>query len=133
MNGNYIIIMRGSTAIAGTTAQEIETDSTLIERSSPASSQWSEFITGRKEWSVTVNYLLLSAGSYSHTASGITYSTNGLRDILNVGSTYTLVIRDRSGSNTVTGSAILTKARQTYKRGSLVKGSFTFKGTGSLW
>lgn len=133
MNGNYIIIMRGSTAIAGTTAQDIETSNNVIERSSPSSSTWREFIRGRSEWSVNVSYLLLSASNYSHTAGGITYASGGLRDVLNVGSTYTLVIRDRTGSNTVTGSAILVKAKQTYQRGSLVKGSFTFRGTGSLW
>lgn len=118
INGNNIIIKKGDTAIAGTRSHEIEVDGDLIEIASPSTGAWRSYITGRKSWSVNVSYLVPAAAN--------------VRDILTVGTSYTLVISDRNNSNTVTGTAILTKCKQTYTRGNLVQGSFVFQGTSSL-
>ena len=126
MNGNNIIITQGGLAIAATRSHEIQVESELIEISSPTSGVWREYIAGRKDWSVNVNVLVLgTAATQSATSSNIT-------DVLKVGNRYTLVIKDRSNTYSMTGDAILTVCRQTYTRGNLVQGTFQFKGTGAL-
>ena len=85
INGNNVLIYRNGTAIAGTISNEIQTGAELIEISSPTSGQWKEYIAGRKSWSVNVSYLILA--------------NNGVRDLLNVGSSYTLKIRGRNATD----------------------------------
>ena len=118
MNGNSIIILKDGTAIAGAKTHDINTSAGTIETSSPNHGEWRTFEPERKEWSVSVSYLVLTAV--------------GIRDVLQVGGVYTIIIRNRSNTSSLTGSAILTQCRQTYTRGNLVQGSFTFKGTGAL-
>lgn len=120
LKGNNILIYRNGTAIAGTVSNEIQTGAELIEISSPTSGQWKEYITGRKSWSVNVSYLVLA--------------NDGVRDLLNVGATFTLKFRGRNAvDNTgVTGTAILKSCKITATKGNLVQGSFQFQGTSSL-
>lgn len=120
INGNNVLIYRNGTAIAGTISNEIQTGAELIEISSPTSGQWKEYITGRKSWSVNVSYLILA--------------NNGVRDLLNVGTSYTLKIRGRNATDDtgVVGTGILKSCKITATRGNLVQGSFTFQGTSSL-
>lgn len=120
INGNNIIITKGGTAIAATKSHEIQSGCELIEISGPTQGSWREYIVGRKEWSINVNYLLLEN------------SRNNVRDVLQVGNSVTLVIKDRDNNYSVTGTAICTTCKQTYTRGNLAVGSFTFKGTGAL-
>ena len=120
INGNNIIITKGGTAIAATKSHEIQSGCELIEISGPTEGSWREYIAGRKEWSINVNYLLLEN------------SRNNVRDVLQVGNIVTLVIKDRSNSYSVTGTAICTACKQTYTEGNLAVGSFSFKGTGAL-
>ena len=118
INGNNIIVYQGSTAIAGTRSNEIETDCEVIEISSSTQGEWREYIKGRKEWGVTTSFLV----------AGVADVTT----LLNIGTTYTLVFKGRNEESGVSGSAILTKCRITATRFNLVQGSFTFKGVGSL-
>lgn len=120
INGNNVLIYRNGTAIAGTISNEIQTGAELIEISSPTSGQWKEYIAGRKSWSVNVSYLILA--------------NNGVRDLLNVGSSYTLKIRGRNATDAtgVVGTGILKSCKITATKGNLVQGSFTFQGTSSL-
>lgn len=120
IKGNNILIYRNGTAIAGTVSNEIQTGAELIEISSPTSGQWKEYITGRKSWSINVSYLVLA--------------DNGVRDLLNVGSSYTLKFRGRNAADNtgVTGTAILKTCKITATKGNLVQGSFQFQGTSSL-
>ena len=120
INGNNVLIYRNGTAIAGTITNEIQTGADLIEISSPTSGQWKEYIAGRKSWSVNVSYLILA--------------NNGVRDLLNVGSSYTLKIRGRNATDAtgVVGTGILKSCKITATNGNLVQGSFTFQGTSSL-
>lgn len=117
VNGNNILVYLGGTAIAGLKSNEIETSCGQIEISSPNSAAWREYIADRKEWSVTTSYLVAAVGDVSQ--------------VLNVGTTYTLRFSGR-GVTGVSGQAILTKCNISATRGSLVQGSFTFKGTGAL-
>lgn len=118
MNGNNIIILKNGTAIAGTKGHKIHTSAGVIEIASDSQQDWREFRKDRKEWSISVNFLVTTAA--------------GIRDVLQVGETYTLVIRDRSNTASLTGTAICTEADEEYTKGSLVKGTFQFKGTGAL-
>ena len=118
--GNNILIYRNGTAIAGTVSNEIQSGAELIEISSPTSGQWKEYIAGRKSWSINVSYLVLAY--------------NGVRDLLNVGTTYTLKFRGRNSSDAtgVQGTAILKSCKITATKGNIVQGSFPFTGTGTL-
>lgn len=118
INGNNILIKLNGTAIAGCKSHEIQTGCETIEISSPSQGAWREYIAGRKEWSVSVSYLVPAVAN--------------LADLLTVGTTYTLVIADRANASSLSGSAILTQCKQTFTRGNLVQGSFTFQGTASL-
>lgn len=123
--GNNLFIMIGSGAqaaiIAGTKTNEIQSGSDLIEISSSTNGQWREYLAGRKEWSFTTGFLLLQ-------------NTDVLK-LLDIGTTYTISVASRTGSNTtthLTGSAILKVCRIVATVGNLVQGSFQFVGTGAL-
>lgn len=120
MNGNNIIVYQNGTAIAGAKSAEISTSAGTIEVASATSGQWREFIAGRKEWSLSCGYLITA--------------NSGVRDLLTVGSSYTIKVkaRDAADNTGVTGTAILTQCKITATRGNLVQGSFQFQGTGAL-
>lgn len=120
INGNNIIITVGGNAIAGTKSNEIQSDMETIEISSATDSQWKAFVTGRKSWSFTTNFLVLA--------------NSDVRRLLTVGTKYTIVIGARGAQSTdqVTGSAILTSCKISATRGTLAQGSFSFQGTGAL-
>ena len=125
--GNLILVYLGSTLIAGMKSNDIETDIEMIEVSSPSSGTWREYRTGRKEWKVSVNYLV-------PTNSALGNSAAALKDLLCIGNTYTLKFMSRGGdsSNGVAGSAILKTCKVSAAKGDLVTGSFTFIGNGNL-
>jgi hypothetical protein len=127
-NGNNIIVYSGGTAIAGTRSSEVQSGSELIEVSSPTQGTWRQYIAGRKEWSVTVGFLVLS-----DSALAISNKT-GIQDLLQVGNTFTIKIKERTAADSdgVTGTVILKTCKITMTRGNLVQGSFQFTGNGEL-
>lgn len=116
-NGNTLLIYANGTLIAGTKSNEIKTLCDLIETST--SSRWRSYIAGRKSWSVTVGYLVASAAA-------------GVNALLTVGGSYTISIRNRSGSTIASGAAICEEATVRAVKGSLMQGTFTFRGNGTL-
>lgn len=128
VNGNDFLVYAGGVAIAGGRSDEIKASIEMIEKSSATSGAWRNYVPKRKEWGVTCAYLVLSGSALS--ISGGT----AIRDLLQVGNTFTLVFRDRDAANDagVTGSAILKTAKISAKRGSLIQGSFEFVGNGEL-
>ena len=120
INGNNILIYYNGTAISGTKSNEIQTDTELIEISSPSSGEWKSYITGRKNWSINVSFLVLAY--------------DGVRNLLNVGNTFTIKFKGRNSSDSdgVSGFAILKNCKITAIKGNLVQGSFQFVGTGIL-
>lgn len=120
INGNDIIVLSNGTAIAASRSSEINVSCDTIETASPTQGAWRESLANRKSWSVTVSFLILENASVN------------IRDVLKVGSSYTLIVRDRSNTYSLTGSAICTQCKQTYTRGNIANGSFSFKGTGAL-
>ena len=110
----------GGTIIAGTRSNEIQTDCDMIEISNPNSGDWRQYMAGRKDWSVQTSFL-------------VTNVTN-IRQLLNIGTSYNLVFRDRNSTSgaSVSGTAILKTCKISSVRGNLVTGSFAFQGSGAL-
>lgn len=121
LNGNNILVYRDGSAIAGTKSNEIQTQCEAVEISSPDSGAWRKYIAGRKQWSVSVGFLVSSNASV-------------LSQLLNIGSTYTLRIfeRDYQNSRYVTGTAMLRTCKITATKGNLCQGSFEFVGVSAL-
>ena len=119
MNGNDILVKFNGTAIAAAKSAEITTKVDIVETASPTDGAWKDHIAGRKEWSVTVGYLVTSDA--------------GLANLLTIGNKFTLVICGRgNNATTLSGLATLTTCRITATRGNLVQGSFQFQGAGEL-
>ena len=120
INGNNIFVTLGGTIIAGTRSNEIQTDCDMIEISNPNSGDWRQYMAGRKDWSVQTSFL-------------VTNVTN-IRQLLNIGTSYNLVFRDRNSTSgaSVSGTAILKTCKISSVRGNLVTGSFAFQGSGAL-
>jgi hypothetical protein len=99
-----------------------------VEISSPSTGLWRNYITGRKSCSLTVGYLVLS-----DSALGIS-GGNGVRDLLQVGNSFTLHFKARGATdaNGVSGTFILKTVKITAQRGALVQGSFQFVLNGEL-
>lgn len=121
MNGNNVYIMADNTIIAATKSNELQVGCDTIEIASSSQQAWKEYIAGRKEWSMTVSYLVTAV------------KMSAPQSPLNIGTTYTLKFQNRNTPDDyVTGSAICTQCKITATRGNLCSGSITFKGTGAL-
>lgn len=123
INGNQIILRKyvGSSwqTIGYIRSQEPETGADMQEVSSPDQGQWRQFLAGRKEWKMTANWIV-----------GV---TNQIYWLLEVGELYQLRCIDRDNSNVyVEGYAYVEQCKITMTRGSIVQGSFVFRGTGAL-
>ena len=124
VNGNNILIgtMSGNTftAFAAVKSHDIDTMCDLLERASASQQEWKEFLPGRKEWDVNVNYLVLQDAN------------SNIEDLLRVGTTYAIRIKGRTGNYKLSGNAICRQCKQNYQRGNLSVGSFVLKGNGPL-
>ena len=132
LNGNIILVQLDGHTIAGTKTTEIQVDSELIEIASATQGTFREFIVGRKQWQVTVNYLLM----YATYQQMFTYPNASMTDALLVGNSYTLKFKNRANYYdqpiTLKGTAILRTCKITATRGNLIQGTFTFVGNGAL-
>ena len=132
LNGNIIIVQLNGNTIAGTKTTEIQVESELIEIASATQGSFREYLTGRKQWQVTVNYLLM----YATYQPMFTYPNASMTDALLVGNSYTLKFKNRANHYdqpiTLKGTAILRTCKITATRGNLIQGTFTFVGNGAL-
>lgn len=123
MTGKDIILVlsQGGTALASTAikSQDIQTEADVLEKASSSQQSWREYIAGRKGWSVTLSYLVLTSEK--------------ILDLLKVGQTFSVTIKKvDDNTNKVTGNAILKAVKQTASVGNLAQGSWQLQGTGSL-
>jgi predicted secreted protein len=122
--GNNIIIgvMNGSTftPFAAVKTHSVGSNADTIEKASATQQDWREFLSGRKDWNTSLNYLILEDAN------------SNITDLLKVGNIYTIVSKDRSGTYQVQGNAICVSCRQDYQEGNLSVGSYSFRGTGAL-
>ena len=121
MNGNNIFISANGAIVAATKSNELSTECGVIEVSSSLDGDFRHYIKGRKEWSMTVGFLVTAV------------KPTDPRNPLNVSETYTLTFENRAdSSDRVSGDAICTQCKITTVRGNLANGTITFKGTGPL-
>ena len=123
MTGKDIIVVlsQGGTALASTAikSQDIQTEADVLEKASSSQQSWREYIAGRKGWSVTLSYLVLTSDK--------------ILDLLKVGQTFSVTMKETNdNTNKVTGNAILKAVKQTASVGNLAQGSWQLQGTGAL-
>lgn len=123
MTGKDIILIlsQNNVAIASTyiRSQDLKASCATIERASSTQQEWEEHITGRKRWTLSVSYLILTAPQ--------------IKDILKAGQSFGITMQKVNDStNKVSGTAILTEVSISAAIGSLAKGNFSFLGTGPL-
>jgi hypothetical protein len=118
VKGNDIIILMNGTAIAGCKTHRLQTTCGTLEKASSTQSEWREYLKDRKGWTVTVNKLVTLVAD--------------IREVLKVGDTVTLLMKNRDGTTSLTGSAIVTAADTQFTKGNLATGSYSFLGSGPL-
>ena len=115
--GNDLIVEQGGTAIAGAKSCRISVEADTIPVSSSTDGDWTHRVAGRKDWSVSVDYLVTSAPINLHSL---------------VGTTVTVKWYKRGTNTKEGGSAILKRVEITAQRGALAKGAFVFEGAGAI-
>ena len=122
MTGKDIIVVfsQNGTALADTAikSDSIKVNADVIEKASATQQAWKEYIAGRNGWTLSTGYLVLASAK--------------IRDVLMVGQTFDVTVRPTTGNTTLTGKAIMTDCEQVYNLGNLIKGTFSFQGTGPL-
>lgn len=104
--------------IAGAKSCEINISADTIEKCSPTSGQWREYVAGRKGWTLNVSYLV---------------STGELPSSKNmVGTIVTLKMTERTNGTPIQGTAIVQEWRVVGTLGNLATGAFKFVGSGAL-
>jgi len=118
LGNNIFISLDGATVIAGTKANDIQTDSEAIPIASATQQQWEEVIAGRKSWNTSVSWLLLTNAA--------------LLRLLDTGLMVTVTIMTRDASVKLQGQALITNCHLTLTEGNLAQGSFAMRGSGPL-
>lgn len=123
MTGKDVILTlsQGGVALANTRikSQSIKSQCGVIEKASSTQQDWVEVVAGRKSWSLTVRYLVLSGSQ--------------VKDVLKVGQMFDFTMNEYgSTTNKVTGTALLSAVDAEYPTGNLAQGTFTFTGSGAL-
>lgn len=127
INGKYVVIcMRtpGSsgigTPVAGVTSDRLRVSGETIEIASATSSKWKEYLAGRKDWGINTDYLITMWDDIADNA-------------MKVGNTYAIMVIDSNNADEyLSGTVICKECVIDMRNGSLVKGSFSFQGTGPL-
>ena len=120
--GNDLILKDSSNGIvlAASKSLELNINGETIEVGRTSADMWRKFITGRKDWSISVSTLV---GSGQFTASAAM-----------IGKTYGVkfVNGQSATSAMLSGICICKQVKITEQKGSIAKGSFVFQGTGAL-
>ena len=121
-NGKDLILKDSSNGIvlAASKSLELNINGETIEVGRTSADMWRKFITGRKDWSISVSTLV---GSGQFTASAAM-----------IGKTYGVkfVNGQSATSAMLSGICICKQVKITEQKGSIAKGSFVFQGTGAL-
>lgn len=108
------------TPVAGVMSDRLRVSGETIEIASATSSKWKEFLAGRKDWGINSDYLITMWDDIADNA-------------MKVGDTYTIMVIDSNNADEyLSGTVICTECVIDMRNGSLVKGSFSFQGTGPL-
>ena len=120
VHGKKLIITVGGSAIAGAKSCEINIQCDDIEVASATQGKWREFLSGRKDWSVTCGHLLPASGTPLKSSAAM------------VGTKVVLSIQTDMTGDILTGSAIVKTWRASGAVGNLATGAFSFRGSGAL-
>lgn len=120
VHGKKLIITVDGSAIAGAKSCEINIQCDDIEVASATQGKWREFLSGRKDWSVTCGHLLPASGTPLKSSAAM------------VGTKVILSIHTDMTSDILTGSAIVKTWRASGAVGNLATGAFSFRGSGAL-
>ena len=123
MTGKDVILTlsQNGVALANTKikSQSIKAQCAVLEKASSTQQDWVEVVAGRKSWTLTVRYLVLSGSQ--------------VKDVLKVGQTFSITMQEYgSSTNIVTGTALLSGVDAEYPTGNLAQGTFTLTGSGAL-
>ena len=120
--GNDLILKDSSNGIvlAASKSLELNINGETIEVGRTSGEMWRQFITGRKDWSISVSTLV---GSGQFTASAAM-----------IGQTYGVKFVDGQSATAalLSGTCICKQVKISVQKGSIAKGSFVFQGTGAL-
>ena len=120
--GNDLILKDSSNGIvlAASKSLELNINGETIEVGRTSGEMWRQFITGRKDWSISVSTLV---GSGQFTASAAM-----------IGKRYGVKFVDGQSATAalLSGICICKQVKITEQKGSIAKGSFVFQGTGAL-
>ena len=120
--GNDLILKDSCNGIvlAASKSLELNINGETIEVGRTSAEMWRKFITGRKDWSISVSTLV---GSGQFTASAAM-----------IGKTYGVKFVDGQSATAalLSGICICKQVKITEQKGSIAKGSFVFQGTGAL-
>jgi hypothetical protein len=123
INGNQVILKKLVNnqwqTIGYIRSQEPTTQADMLEVSNPNQGAWREFLSGRKGWTMTANWIV-----------GV---SSQIYWLLESGEKYKLRCVDRYNSSVyIEGFAYIDTCRITMMRGNICQGSFHFTGTGPL-
>lgn len=104
-NGNNILIYVNGAMVAGTRSDEVQSGCDTIEIANPTSGDWQQFITGRKEWSINISWLLPEASD--------------LGRLLQAGTIVTIRILGRGAVKGLTDTDIVKTFKITNTRGNI--------------
>jgi hypothetical protein len=120
--GKNIIVTYDGSAIAGISDKSngAHSECGMIPCASDTDSEWEHFKPGRRSWSIDSSYLVLSSA--------------GVQVLLNTGTRYLLVFKDKNGGTGqgVKGYAYLTVCDIQAVNGNIANGAFKFVGDGPL-
>lgn len=121
-NGKDLILKDSNdgTVLAASKSLELNINGETIEVARTSSDMWRQFITGCKDWSISVSTLV---GSWQFTASAAM-----------IGETYEVKFVNGQSATAalLSGTCICKQVKITEQKGSIAKGSFVFQGTGAL-
>lgn len=117
--GKSLNISTDGSVIACSTTCEIDLDVDIDEVSSPNTGGYHTYTAGRKGWGVNCSWLVKSKDHL-------------VGNVMKLGNTYDLEAIIDGSETIIEGQAICTKCKITSSVGNLIKGSFSFKGSGSF-
>lgn len=120
IHGKKLILKINGTAVAGAKSCELNVQCDEIEFASATQGKWREFLSGRKDWSVSCGHLLPATGTPLKSSAAMT------------GTKVTLVIETDMEDDMLTGTAIVKSWRVSGSVGTLATGAFSFRGSGAL-
>lgn len=120
--GNDLILKdsNNGTVLAASKSLELNINDETIEVGRTSGEMWRKFITGRKDWSISVS-TLVSAGQFK-TSVGMIGKTYRVKFVAGISATTALL----------SGTCICKQVKITDQKGSITKGSFVFQGTDAL-